>query len=141
MERYIGFEIRALTNLLKREINQGVDQEHQCNTGMHGMIIDFLLNNQEREIFQRDFEEEFAMRRSTASRMLKLMENNGMIIRVPVSEDARLKKIVLTPEAIASHDSLMNSRIKIEEKIRKGISEDELDVFFQVIDKLKKNLE
>lgn len=141
MERLIGAEIRTLTNLLKREVyNEGEDNS-MCNTSLHGLVIEFLFENKDRDIFQRDFEETFSMRRSTASRMLKLMENKGLIERISVSEDARLKKIVLTSQAISAYESIKEIRTKIENKMIKDISEDDLKIFFKVIDKIKENLE
>ena len=46
-----------------------------------------------KDTFQKDIESEFSINRSTTSEMLKLMCKKGMIQRVPVAHDARLKKI------------------------------------------------
>lgn len=141
MKRFIGFEIRALTNLIKREMHNDVEHGMDCNTSLHGLVIDFLVTNKDRDIFQRDFEEEFSMRRSTASRMLKLMEEHGLIERLAVCEDARLKKIVLNPKAIKVHTSFKEVMTALENKMTKDISDHDLDIFYEVIDKIKKNLE
>lgn len=141
MEKYIGYEIRTLANLLKREIIRTEELTNNSSTNLHGLIIAYLVSNQGRDTYQKDLEDEFAMRRSTASRMLQLMEKNGMIQRIQVSKDARLKKIILTQKAMKSHQYFINSRIKIEEKIRKGITDEELEGFFLVAEKVKANLE
>lgn len=141
MDKYIGYEIRTLANLLKREIIRTEELANNSSTNIHGLIIAYLVSNQDTDIFQKNIENEFAIRRSTASRMLLLMEKNGMIQRIQVSRDARLKKIILTQKAWKSHQYFMSNRIKIEERIRKGITEEELETFFLVAEKIKMNID
>jgi DNA-binding MarR family transcriptional regulator len=50
-------------------------------TIMQNWIIGFLDMNEGKEIFQKDIEAEFNIRRSTATGILKLMEKNGFINR------------------------------------------------------------
>ena len=68
------------------------------------------------------------------------MEKNGLIIRQPVPYDARLKKIILTDKAIELHDKIDRDIEEIEKRAVKGISEEELDLFFATAEKIKKNL-
>ena len=49
-----------------------------------------------RDVYQRDLENHFELRRSTVSSSLSVLEKKGLIKRLPVSHDARLKKLVLT---------------------------------------------
>ena len=97
-ERHVGGEIRVLSNLIKRCMDDGMPPE---TTGMQGWIIGFLHRNEDRDMFQRDVEAEFNIRRSTATGILQLMEKNGFLLREPVAYDARLKKLVLTPNSAA----------------------------------------
>ena len=73
--------------------------------------------------------------------MLKLMEKNGLITRENVAYDARLKKIVLTEKAIDIHKKAVKNIKKIENTLKLGISKEELDAFYSVVDKIKANLE
>lgn len=140
-ERTIGFEIRALNNLIKRHIHSSKPTELDSSTGVHGWALRFFYENRDKDIFQRDFEERFSIRRSTATNMLKLMEANGLIVRQSVERDARLKKIVLTDKAIEIHKKIGKHVEATEKLLSKGISEDELSVFYNIIDKVKANLE
>lgn len=140
-ERTIGFEIRALNNLIKRHIQSTKPPELDSSTGVHGWALRFFYENRDKDVFQRDFEERFLIRRSTATNMLKLMESNGLIIRQSVERDARLKKIVLTKKAIEIHKQIGQHIETTEKLLSKGISEDELSVFYNIIDKVKANLE
>ncbi|MGN0492424.1 MAG: MarR family winged helix-turn-helix transcriptional regulator [Acutalibacteraceae bacterium] len=140
-ERHIGLEIRNLSNLIKRDIEKHADElELKPNKGVRGWAIDYFYENRERDIFQKDFEEKFSIRRSTASNILKLMEKNGFITRQSVESDARLKKIVLTDKAVKVHNLISQDIKRREERLRKGLTEEEIDAFFSVMQKLKANM-
>lgn len=141
-ENEIGFVVRRLFNAIKRDIEKRSEQEGiEHVKGVNGWAISYFYDNRDKDIFQRDFEGKFSIRRSTASIMLKTMEQKGFIERVSVESDARLKKIVLTDKAIENHKRIIASIEKREERLRKGISENELEVFFDVMEKLTANLE
>ena len=138
----IGLAIRKLSILIKRDIEKskiklGID----TLKGVNGWAINYFNENRDKNIFQKDFEEKFSIRRSTASNILKNMEQKGLIKRIAVENDARLKKIVLTETAIDLNNKI-NEDIKLREiKMRKDIDQKELEIFFKVIDKISDNLE
>lgn len=115
--------------------------ERDTLTAMHGWAISYLCEKQDKDVFQKDFEREFSIRKSTASRILKSMENNGLITRKSVPYDTRLKKIVLTENAMEIHDSIMNCKAMLEQALLTGIPEEKLEVFFEVMDTMKQNIE
>lgn len=138
----MGFEIRSIANLMRRDFEKYRAQlDLNSPSGMHGWAIGYLINNSSKDIFQKDFENEFSIRRSTASNILKHMEDNGLIKRVPVEYDARLKKIILTEKAIEIHKQISAAIEKRENKMRRGLSDDEIETFFKITAKLKNNLE
>ena len=137
-EKRIEFEIRKVNNLIKREIESS--KTFQETTGLHGWAIGWLYENRNRQIFQRDFEERFSIRRSTASNILALMEKNGLIKRESVESDARLKRITLTQKAIDIHRQVEREISDREARIIKGINSADLDTFFKVINAIKGNL-
>ena len=140
-ERHLGFEIRTLNNLIKRFFEAHKPEEFKESTGVHGWAIRYFYENRGKDIFQRDFELRFSIRRSTATNMLKLMEKNGLISRVSVDYDARLKKIVLTEKAIQIHKKATRNIELLESTIKEGITEEEITSFYKVLDKIKTNLE
>ena len=77
---------------------------------------------------------------STATGILQLLEKNGYLKRQSVSEDARLKKLVLTAKAIEVHDQIIARMEAFEKRLSEGISEEEKEVFFRIMDQMKKNL-
>lgn len=141
-ENDIGFAVRRFSNLIKRDVEKskvrlGLDPV----TGVNGWAIGYLYENREKDIFQKDFENQFSIRRSTASNILKTMEQKGLVERISVESDARLKKIVLTEKAIEIHKKIMDEIEEREKRMRVGVSETELEAFFNVMNKLSANLE
>ena len=141
-ENDVGFALRKLSNLIKRDIEKskaklGLD----TIGGVNGWAIGFFYENRGKDIFQKDFEEQFSIRRSTASNILKTMEQKGFIERVNVESDARLKKIVLTEKAIDLHEKIMCEIEEREKRLRIGIDPEEMKTFFNVMKKLCANME
>ena len=140
-ENDIGFRLRTLSNLVKRQLHNTFSEKHADNpTIMHGWVIHYLYDNRENDIFQRDLEQQFSIRRSTATAILKLMEKNELITREPVDYDARLKKLVLTDKAVKIHKSVIKEINSLEKTLRKDISEKEMDIFLRTIDKMIDNI-
>lgn len=138
----IGFELKTLSNLVKRKVQRStLTNEFDRLTGTHGWVIGYLCRNRDKEIFQRDLETRFSIRRSTATGILQLMEKNGLLIREPVPYDARLKKLVLTPKAIELHEAFQREIEKTEHQLVKGLTEQEIKHFLVILEKMKKNVE
>lgn len=141
-ERDIGMQVRMLSNLIRRDMEKSrIRAGIETPNGVHGWAIGYFYENRDKDIFQKDFENKFSIRRSTASNILKLMEKNGFIKRVGVESDARLKKIVLTEKAIQTHNFILEDIKQREERLLKGITPEELEVFYTVVNKFKANLE
>lgn len=138
----VGFQLRTLGILLKRKIDSSEAMKRFENvTGMQRWVIKFLIDQQHRDVFQKDVEELLSIRRSTATKLLQLTEKNGLIYRESVAYDARLKRIKLTPKALELHQIIMHEIELLEVQIQAGITEQEMDHFFKVIEKMKRNIE
>ena len=106
-ENDIGFVVRKLSNLIKRDVEKSrIKLGFEDIKGINGWAIAFFYENRGKDIFQKDFEEKFSIRRSTASVILKTMEQKGLVERISVKSDARLKKIVLTEKAVDIHNKI-----------------------------------
>lgn len=141
-EKDIGFAVRRLSNAIKRDVensrdNLGIEKVK----GINGWAINYFYENRKNDIFQRDFEQQFAIRPSTASKMLKTMEQKGYIERISVESDARLKKIVLTEKAKRQHKLIIADIAKREEILRRGLTNEEIEQFLNIIKKVTANME
>ena len=139
-ENHVGRMIHMLSHQLKR---RGAVPEMETGlTPMQKHILTFILfETMERDLYQRDIEEEFRIRRSTASGILKLMEKKGYIRREAVPQDGRLKRLVLLDKGMALNQTMRELAARLDADTMKGITDEELDVFYGVIRKLKENLE
>lgn len=140
-KRYMGRELRALDNLIKRFIDNQMNST-QINriTGSNGWIIGYLRDHSSSPVYQKDLEAEFNITRSTASKVVNLMEEKGLIRRESVPEDARLKKLTLTPKAVELGKEMERNREIVEARIVKGFTDEELEQFYSYIERIKKNV-
>lgn len=138
----IGAQLRELGILMKRRIDgaliqAGIDQV----TGMQGRVLGYISHHQDPPIFQRDLEEEFHIRRSTATGILQLLEKKGLLERRPVEWDARLKQLCLTPRSQALHQAISAQILKMEENLSSCLTQQEQEQFFAIAAKLRRHLE
>lgn len=136
----IGVEIKKLNNTVHRAITYcakmaGMDEV----TLMHGWIIQYLYENSGREVFQKDIEQQFSICRSTVTNIIQLMEKKGYIARESVGHDARLKKVILTDKGMGTHDKMECLAWHLDRQLVDGITEEEMEVFFSVMNKIEMN--
>ena len=138
----IGWQIKVLSNLIKREVgNFGCDKYQDELTGNNMFIIGHLARHREEDVFQKDLEEFFSVRRSTMSTIILRMEQKGFLSRESVSHDARLKKLVLTEKGEQIHEMIESKIEDTEKKLSSGLTEDEKQTLFHLLEKLRQNLE
>ena len=137
-----GREIKRISNLIKRLVDNCENGKYIDEvTGNNAFIIGYLADHPDEDVFQKDLEEVFSVRRSTMSGIILRMEQKGFLVRIPVDHDARLKKLILTEKGEAIH-ALMETNIKdAERKLLDGFSEEEKETLFRLLQKLRTNLE
>lgn len=139
---FFCLEWKALSNLLRHSANACTNcVEAENLTGMQLFILEYLYQHQEQEVFQRDLEAEFHVRRSTVTGILKGMEKKGLIQRLAVEHDARLKRIVLTPQAKNLHQEVEIAMARLEKIVLRGLTETEISSFLEILEKMKANLQ
>ena len=137
----IGHRIKTLNNLMRKTMDKQTGRPDRA-TLMHCWIIGFVQDREDSglDTFPKDIDKEFSINRSTTSEMLKLMCKNGMITREEVDYDARLKKIVLT-EASRQHNRNIEDKMrKMHQQLIKDLSDDEINAFIKISDKLINNI-
>ena len=110
-------------------------------TRNNGWILNYLAYHSDRDIYQKDIENDFYIRRSTVSKVIRLMESKGLLRREAVPGDARLKKLVLTAEGRRIQAAIEREQQETERLLRRGVTEEELRVFHQVMEKFKNNIQ
>lgn len=70
-------------------------------TSMQMSFIDYLSDHPQTEVLQRDLEQEFNIRRSTATLILQRMEKKHLVVRKTSQVDARQRAVFLTEQSQA----------------------------------------
>nr|WP_296265448.1 MarR family transcriptional regulator [uncultured Merdimonas sp.] len=135
----VGKWVSRVSHQLKRQIFW--QDEPGDLTILQKNILHFILfETMQRDLYQKDLEKEFKVRRSTASENLRLLEKKGYICRECAREDARMKKITPTGKAVCLRHQLLSSIERAEERIREGIPEEDMQTFFRVLKQISANL-
>ena len=130
MRSDLVFYIKRMGNQLERMSYQyGQAAGNREISLMNLWVVDFLFDNQDREIFPRDIEEEFSITRATASKMLNLMETKELIARKRVEGDGRMKQIVLLPGGFRLQKEAVRVRNRMEEQICRNLTPKEREQF------------
>ena len=138
---HTGRLVRMLNHQLKRNQKPEEAVEDDELTPMQRHILNYiLLETLHRDIYQKNLEEEFQVRKSTVSGILKLIEKNGFIYRESVKEDARLKRILPTKKAEALRPSILEHIHETEIRMTEGVSEQDLFLCKKVLYQMCQNL-
>ncbi len=143
MERALGAELRKVSNLTHRYFEQNSNKARvDAITGTNSWIIGFVAHQEEmgREVYQRDLETRFGITRSTASKVVNLMVQKGLLEQQSVPEDRRLKKLKLTERALEVKQLMDEDHVRFEATLRKGLSPEEVNTLFALLDRIKQNL-
>ncbi|NBI87057.1 MarR family transcriptional regulator [Lachnospiraceae bacterium] len=136
-EKQCASSVLGLANQIKRVFDT---MTGRCGTQIR--ILNFVLvSYPDREIYQKDIEEELNIRSASVSTHLKKMEAQDFIRREKVSYDDRLKKILPTNHTVEMKEQVERHITLLEKRLTAGIEEKELKVFFDVLKKMQENME
>jgi len=138
----ILYQIKDLEKNILRNINicTKLDKKELPTSLTQIQIIKYIIDNYNQDIYQKDLEDKLNLRRATISGVLKTMEKNKLIERISNKQDQRSKKIILNKKIskkITEHFEKVN---EIENIIIKNISKEELEIFSNVLNKMKYNI-
>lgn len=136
----IGHKIRIIQNDIDKYFKTSWETDAEGPTRMQCATMHYLRMHKEEDVFQKDLENAFSISGATVTNILKVMEKDGLIRRVPMPNDARLKKLELTEKGIALEDAARANIRRLEEGMKKGFSEEELTIFRDYLDRLAQNI-
>ena len=142
--KMIGMEIVGTANILRRvtfQDNYDSKSTKDSPTSMQQWFLSYIWKHQSSgDVFQKDIEEAFKVRRSTATEILKAMERKKLIVRTSLAEDKRKKKILLTDNATKICQDNWEKIVRTEQQIARGLSQKEISIFIQILEKIQNNL-
>ncbi|MBQ3008150.1 MAG: MarR family transcriptional regulator [Oscillospiraceae bacterium] len=138
---HVGKHIMVAAHQIKVSLDSIFD-----NYGLNGLqvrILGFIARNddKDKDVYQKDIETEFKIRRSSVTSVLNTMEKNGYIQRQSVKSDARLKKIVLTDKAKQVGKIHHDAVDRFEQSLLDNMTGEEISTLKMLLDKVVDNLD
>ncbi len=138
----LGFTLRVIQNKIKAIVCSSIPPSSKGpQSQLQGGILGFLYHHQQQPVYQRDIEREFRISGATATNTLQVMERNGLIVRKALDKDARLKRILMTEEAMQGHRRIEEEMDRMEQCIIRGLSAEETAELHRMLDIVLDNLE
>lgn len=135
----IGKLIHTVDIKLKRRID-ALATEFDLTAVQFFVMERIYIAAEKGDIFQRDLEAAMDVRRSTISNILGLLEKKGYVRRESVSEDARLKKLILTPAGRQVYKDFKAHLSHSEAQALSCLSPDEIDVLTALLTRLAESI-
>ena len=120
-------QLAAIVNQLHRLVL--IMPEAKFPTGMtvsQLSTLGYLAMREKSDVYQRDIETFFHLRRSTVSSLLNTLERKGLLRREPVPHDARLKKLVLTEAGLALSTQALSVMQRMNQVLIQGLTPEEV---------------
>lgn len=92
-------------------------------------------------ISQKELSDRMNIKESTTARLVDRMEKDGHIVRVKDDDDRRVTYIELTEKGRIRIEELLPEGEKMSKYASRGISDEELEIFNRVLNKLMDNIE
>ena len=131
-------EIKILNTAIERVLNR--EMAPYGLTYTQATIIGYLFMNQNKEICQKDVEQNLGLTHPTVSSILDRLEEKRLISTVFSQTDRRFKILKLTPQSLVLHQKIHQKIMEISHEIFEGISSEEEQSLFTLISKMKENL-
>lgn len=133
----IGFYLRKLNNFIQKYSHSLYSRKETNECSLSNLwVIDYLMDNTDKDIYQKDIETEFSINRATASKMLSLMEEKKFISRETSAEDGRLKKVVVLPEGEKMRKICLNIKKEMEQELTSPLTKEEAETLKKILRKM-----
>lgn len=137
----IGLEITKLSHKIVRaleaELITSVDKNMSATTAR--IVCYVVENGVNHNLYQKDIEHFMGLNRSSVSLILHRMEQNGLIHRHSLAEDARFKRIEASEKALADYQQITQAFDRVEAKMRRDIPN--LSLLTQCLNTINQNLD
>lgn len=136
----IGHKVRLVHIAIDKYFNTCWEKAGVEPTRMQCATMRYLHDHRDENVFQKDLEETFSITGATATNILKVMEKDGLLTRVPMPHDGRLKKLELTEKGLQLEREAHANVLRLEEGMKKNFTEEELMQFREYLDRMTQNI-
>ena len=140
MRRSIVRELGYLNRELNDYVSNGNDLLSYFNMTQL-KIINYILLHENENVCQKDLELETNLKKASITGCLDSLAERDLIKRVQADDDKRKNYIRLTDKATAYKNEFYQREIDLNNWIEENINKEDLDTFFKVIKKIKKNID
>ena len=137
-------DLTKILQIINKKIRDRVlsfeDLSKYVKNTTQAQIVFLLFNNQDKTIFQKDICEEIGLKKSSITEQLDLLEEVGVITRIADKKDRRKNRITLTDEALKMIETIDEEVDAFNQKMMEGVTDEELEIFMKVLDKMEKNI-
>ena len=141
---HFGALLNQTSRLIRRALDARINAEVSSElSGVRGMVLGDIVRaeRQGRDVYQRDIEQWFNIRRSSVTAMLQGMEQSGFITREVVAKDARLKSLVPTRRAVELDAEVCNCLRETDRMLTRGLSGGQIQLFKETAAQMLNNLD
>ena len=140
MRRSIVRELGYLNRELNDYVSNGNDLLSYFNMTQL-KIINYILLHENENVCQKDLELETNLKKASITGCLDSLAERDLIKRVQADDDKRKNYIRLTDKATAYKNEFYQREIDLNNWIEENINKEDLDTFFKVIKKIRKNID
>lgn len=136
----VGVILKNINKVFENNCNREL-KKNDITMSQHHVLV-YILNNSKNgnEINQKDIERTFDLSNPTVTGILNRLESKSFITRETSLKDARYKKILVTDKALNIGKELKQKGKKLEEKLVKGMSDEEANKLKELLNKVFENI-
>lgn len=139
LKHRIGSLIYITGTLIRGFSTQAFAEKNFGLTPDQYVILSLLIENEE-IMYQRQLAEIMLKDRANISRIIDIMHKNGLIDKIPDSNGRKIFKLIVTEKGRKLKDKVFVTDIELRNDITKGITQDELAVTFNTLEKMNLNI-
>jgi MarR family transcriptional regulator, organic hydroperoxide resistance regulator len=136
-EETIDFNIKVAWHAIARMYNQQA-VKHDITMSMGFVLLN--INSQEGTPATK-IAPLMGLEARSLTRLLRSMEEKGLIIREADPNDKRLVRIVLTEKGKKKKEKSRETVLRFNEVVREKVEETKLDIFFEVLQEITRMIE
>lgn len=109
-------------------------------SSQQGKVIDYIYENQNNHIIQKDLADRFHLSGASVTSMLQGLEQKGFIERkIPVNNE-RQKNIYVLPKAVELIEDFNNSFQKVEDEIVQALNDEEKQILKKLLIRINERI-
>ena len=134
----IGINLKKINNVLEQNVNKKLEALGITHSQLY--ILTYLLENKDKEIYQKHLEDKFNLSNPTVTGILNRLEEKQLVYRNINTMDARYKIIGITQKSLEMEKEMKKSFNDIRSIMLKDMTKIEIDNLDILLKKIMENL-